>query len=177
MGLIHWVQSIRMRINRKELKKMNNQELKEGFEELLSRYPYDIWMSVTFDEDRPQGLETARRSFRHFLSHLNTPQERFYDKHINYWAFYERNASRDGVHIHSLIDGIDQSKVPQLQRKCKDTFGQSKVDTGHSGVWHYIAEKYPYDDLLLDYDPYQRINSRYREKSKGTTIEPPPEAT
>lgn len=134
-------------------------DFKKSFEEFLDRYPYDLWLTVTFG--RAVGVDVARKRMKYFLKHLNKPRQVFYEKFIRLWVFFEKGLDSDNdVHIHSVISGIDSSKAALLEKECHKTFGKSMVTTGHGGVNPYLAEKYN-SPALVDFD-FWHINSALR---------------
>lgn len=135
-----------------------NEQMRSSFEEFLQKFPCAIWLTVTFKN--PVQTYTARKRFKYFLKHLNKDMI-FYEKYIYLWAFYEKEKTREGVHIHACIDGIDSSKAVLLKKECLKFFGSSEVKAAHEGVWPYVAEKYNSFDLD-DYE-YMKINSKFRK--------------
>jgi len=136
-----------------------NQKLKLSFEGFIRKFPYDTWMTVTFK--RTVSTEVAKKRLKQFLKHLNTANTVYYQKSVRLWAFFEKNTIGNGVHVHCLIDGMDTSKCPQLERECLKRFGQSTVTAGHANVIPYVAEKY--NSTGLDDFDYMKVNSRYRQ--------------
>lgn len=138
---------------------INNKQLRTDFDKFMRRFPYEIWMTVTFRKS--VSVSTAKKQFKHFLKTLNSKNTIFYHKYIRLWIFYEQNKVRDGMHIHALIDGIDTSKCQLLEQKCCIRFGESKVTAGHKNVIPYVSQKYN-SPSLLDFD-YYKINARLRK--------------
>src|SRR3989338_674816 len=93
-----------------------NKKMKSSFEEFLSGFPFDTWITITFR--KPVRLPAAKKKLKYFLKRLNQPREKYFDKHIHLWVFHEKDVDRKGVHIHALASGINPSKVYLLEEKC-----------------------------------------------------------
>jgi len=137
-----------------------NSQLVTAFGELIEGRNWDIFLTTTFR--RPKGSTEAKRAFKYFFKHLNTPAMAFFNKFVFALAVFERDSNRNGVHIHALLQGINPSLVASLEKKCREFFGDSVAlpyDSDKAGRF-YIARKYV-SSQLDDYD-ILRINSRLR---------------
>lgn len=138
---------------------MNTEQLKDAFSQMLSKHDWDLWITVTSRE--PMDAEVAKRRLKNVLKFLNTPERRFYSKYLWLWAFFENNASRNGIHIHALVDGISTVESKNLQNIFQDYFGLSSVAPVHDNVLPYLSQKYANGTALADFD-YMKINSNLR---------------
>jgi len=144
---------------------ISKEELLTEFQEELDSLHCDLWFSTTF---RSKALVMpAEKAFKYFFkSYLNQPDRIFFEKFILCWVLFDKRDSREGVHIHSLIKGIDPSLAPLLQKKSNAFFGQSDVRPyDHSisknrSASHYLAEKYVREEF--DHYGFYKINSRLR---------------
>jgi len=159
-------------IKKLEQKRQFNQRLVKAVREMLERGHWDLWVTITFREER--FVESAEKRFKTFFEKLNKPGEHYFAKFIKCWVFYELDAARDRVHIHSLISGIDKSLASELEERCCEYFGNSKVepyDYSHDGsAMHYLSRKVG-TDRLVDWKPYT-INSKLRKKVKSYSKNP-----
>ncbi len=128
---------------------------------------WDIFVTITFRRATPcfpssNGYPGAIREFKHFFKHLNSYPNEFFSKFISTFTVFERNTYRDGVHIHSLINGINSSKAKLLQDKLTSSLGLSKVEAydPSAGGNFYLCNKI-YQNRLEDYQIY-KINSAVR---------------
>ncbi|MCX5693701.1 MAG: hypothetical protein NT014_00980 [Candidatus Omnitrophica bacterium] len=143
---------------------ISNYKLVDGFQNLLDKEHWDIYCSLTF---RTRTLfEEAMKEFKHFFKHLNKSGEVFFPKYILSWVFYEKGDVRGGVHLHSLIKGINPSLASNLQNKCNDFFGDSQVVSYNHNLpreklpSRYLAKKYISNEL--DFFDIYKINSKLR---------------
>lgn len=131
---------------------------------LLNKHKYDIWLTTTFR--KRTLLEEAVGEFKYFFKHVNKPEEIFFHKYILAWVFFEQDNWRGGVHIHSVINGIEPSWAGLLEKRCRDFFGQSHVKPYDyslpetQSAINYLGQKYV-SGKLPHYDFY-RINSKLR---------------
>lgn len=145
--------------------------------EFLSREDYDLWVTITFEEweksllssrgKKPKyvTLEAAEKKFVKFFERLNRPTKYYFKGYIKCWVFYEKRPWGKGVHIHSLIKGINPSFAKMLEKKCQRKFGRSKIEPYISGkgATGYLGRKY--ESLrLVHWDNYP-INSKLRKFS------------
>lgn len=138
----------------------NNDKLVEQWVVFLGKQDWDLFVTITFRESRAGII--AKKLFKWFFKHLNTFANKFFQKYIRCWVFFEQDVDRKGVHIHTLIKGIHPSMADLLEDRCKKFFGISKVEPYDSkkGAKHYLGKKY--NGYKLDDFDYYKINSAKR---------------
>jgi len=144
--------------------------LVDGWVEFLNRENWDLFTTITFKKSTPcfsryGGSFNAIKRYKYFFKHLNTYPNEFFSKFVSTFTVFERNPSRDGVHVHSLIRGIDGSRAESLQDKLTNTLGLSRVepyDPSRNGKY-YLCNKI-IGNTLEHHEPY-KINSAVREKN------------
>jgi hypothetical protein len=143
---------------------LNSSKLKDGYQVFFDSYVWDIYLTVTFRQST--SASTALRSFKYFFKHLNTPDCVYFKQYIRCFIFCEKQGYQDGVHIHSLIQGVDITRAGLLEEKCRRFFGQSKVEPYQYGsprlASEYLAEKCV--GLSLAHWDFIKINSKLRRK-------------
>jgi len=143
---------------------LSQSKLKDGYQIFFDSFVWDIYLTVTFR--RSTSAPIALRFFKYFFKHLNTPDCIFFKRYIRCFIFCEKQGYQDGVHIHSLIQGIDISHAKLLEEKCLKFFGQSVVVPYNydlpSLASGYLAKKYI--GLSLAHWDYLKINSKHRRK-------------
>jgi hypothetical protein len=141
---------------------MDKRSLADGWAEFLSREKWDLFVTVTFRNSTK--IIIAKKLFKRFFKHLNTAAGEFFDKYIRCWVFFEKDADRQGVHVHALVRGIHPSKAKEIEKRCKERLGESKVEEydATGGAIEYLANKQN-SRKLEDYDRC-RINSRKRQR-------------
>lgn len=117
----------------------------EAFEKLIKENgPYDLWANIT----SAATMEAAalKKMFRHFMRTVNTKKRFLIPNYAWCFVLFDRTNSRDGVHIHALIRGVDPKKAKIFQRKCISCFGVSKVmkydASRQPNATLYLANKY-----------------------------------
>jgi hypothetical protein len=141
---------------------MQRGKLIKGYKDLLDAFSWDIYLTVTFKKSTK--LAAAGSAFRYFFKHLNTSDYKFFEKYIKCFVFFEKHKFDRGVHIHSLIQGLNPSFASALENKCLKFFGESKVD-----AYRYDLPR-PASDYLarkclgssLEHWDYLKINSKLR---------------
>ena len=143
---------------------ISNYKLVDEVQGLLDREHWDIYCNPTFRSRTLQ--EEAEQEVKYFFKHLNKPGKIFFPKFMLCWVFYEGGDIRGGLHLHLLIKGINPSLAPDLQKKCKEFFGDSQVVPynynlpGEKSPSRYLAKKYISDEL--DFFDLYKINSKLR---------------
>jgi len=141
---------------------MDKQRLVDGWVEFIDRGRWDLFVTITFRESKTSGV--AKRMYKHFFKHLNSQEKVFFKRLIYSIEIYEKDNYRDGVHIHSFINGINPKYAKDLERICTDRFGSSRIEPycPGRGANYYLSSKLA-SSRLVDYDSH-KINSRYRGK-------------
>ncbi len=159
----------------------SNKEMVNAFSKLIESRKWDLFFTTTFRYT--VQIDWAKIYFKTFFKYLNTKKKKYYDKSIFCLVFFEKDSSRTGVHIHSLVNGINAQDAVLIQTECKyflfkkykgqrwngedvyyyiRPFGQTCVRPYSPELKgrFYIAGKYVSRNLV-HYDFY-RINSRVR---------------
>lgn len=123
--------------------------------------PWDLWVTVTFRNKTL--LHTAKKEFKHFLKHLNSPDKVYYDKVVFCFVCFETD-SRFGVHLHALIRGIHPRYAMKLHDKCNREFGKSEVEPyfPRGGAEYYVAMRC--SSGRSEDNGFMKINSRLRQR-------------
>jgi len=138
---------------------MLQKEMSDALRDFLEEFEYDLWATFTLKHEG--SLEFTSKRIKHFLKHLNRPDEPYYEKYIDCWIFYEKQSS--GVHAHALIRGISPSLAGLVQKRAERELGVAEVEPyiPHGGAARYLSVKYN-RSCLLDFQRC-RINSRVRK--------------
>ena len=165
--------NIKKSIGEELRKKENVRRLIKAEIELLGRIHWDLWVTITFRTE--MSVDSAKKSVKSFFKYLNKPGEHYFDKFIRCWIFYELDAAGDRIHVHMLINGIDSSLASELEEKCCEHFGDSKIEPYNynypdgSGI-HYLARKIGSPRLVNR--EYFKINSKLRKRVKSYSRKP-----
>lgn len=136
------------------------QNLTNAWNEFLRRHEWTLWLTLTFKYET--SMKSAKSKFKDFFKYFNSYQDVYFDKYIHALVFFEKNAARDGVHIHTLIDRFAPFYSSVIEREWRSLgYGQQcMIKVPHEGIAEYIAKKEKYH--TLDSYDYYTINAHYR---------------
>lgn len=134
-------------------------EAKTELIQLIKRFDFDLVLHIT--PRRIETVEILQKDIKYFFKHLNAPGDKFYDKYVTLWCFFER-FDKCGVHSHILLKGIPPDKAKELAKRCNTFFGDTMVALYKTkeNIAAYTLKNYGKDEL--EHYDYYKINARYR---------------
>lgn len=133
-------------------------KVSDGFLEIIISRRWSLF--ATFTPRFSRKTEAFKDDYRFFMEYLNKRDRSFYRGCVDTMNFYERDDSRNGVHLHSLINGIGREAAGDLEKAGNYYFGNTCVLPYERRHAEYLVKKYA--SRGLDYWEITRTNSRLR---------------
>jgi len=137
------------------------EELAKGYEQWLSQYPWEWFVTLTFRGFPPIGK--AQRLFRHWIAELQIANGN--DRFI--WVrVVERRISGGNLHFHALVGGLrDRSDRWSWMRRWQEIAGEIEIAYFHQdqGGISYILKTLDVDgdfDIEFGLDSVELLPSR-----------------
>lgn len=143
----------------------------------------DMWVTLKYSKGTRKNIEEVKDNLTKFLNSMRTQYKK--RGHALKFIYRMEVGAKGGVHIHILINRIDQANTDEIITKCWKRFGHVNYQNiyeagGYADLAAYIVKEYEenteeYEQLSLFEEYEQKELIKY--SSSRNLIRPEPERT